>query len=551
MPAEAKANEKYQAAAAQQPAAVCILKSPVDAIHILEAVRLGIVPRVTRRLTGHERSLIRPGTVWVWEEEETNMRRWTDGRRWGASRVGNGGFLVYNESLESLSPPHAGGDMPYGDPYYQIPPRRPDSLVKQTYSTSMTHPVTGKVKKFHVVAYASKHNPGGDGTNPLPQPHQLPALRHLQVQSGIWPEWETRREADFTRRAAAAKQALYAASNGVPSNNPASAPAPPAPQQYPTQPVPPTAYPPVYPQDAYHRPMASPGYHQQYMPSPNVAPLEGGMYPPVGKFTQPYQSPRREPTELYNAGYPPSRAVSQTPTPMAREAAARYHPYGAPPHRSTDRRVSPYPPQAPPSRSTTPVGEYPREADGYGPASWANAPRVSPTQSYSSYNYPRSGEASRPRHFYEPQVAPPYNEHVKSEYGVDPAYGNDPRRYACEEAEVPRRGLTPYQQNPSSYGQPVPSTEDLGQYPPYGAPRSPRASSSQGYSASGVTLPPLRAAFGEESGHNSAKVSPENKREGSERQSQSPTEVGAKPQQRNGWGEDARQLGELGRRMVL
>lgn len=25
------------------------------------------------------------------------MRRWTDGRRWGASRVGGGGFLVYTE----------------------------------------------------------------------------------------------------------------------------------------------------------------------------------------------------------------------------------------------------------------------------------------------------------------------------------------------------------------------------------------------------------------------------------------------------------------------
>jgi hypothetical protein len=37
-------------------------------IHILEAVRLGLVPRVTRRLTGQERSMIRPGTIWVWEE---------------------------------------------------------------------------------------------------------------------------------------------------------------------------------------------------------------------------------------------------------------------------------------------------------------------------------------------------------------------------------------------------------------------------------------------------------------------------------------------------
>ena len=41
-----------------------------SSIHILEAVRIGLVPRVTRRLTGQERSMIRPGTVWVWEEGE-------------------------------------------------------------------------------------------------------------------------------------------------------------------------------------------------------------------------------------------------------------------------------------------------------------------------------------------------------------------------------------------------------------------------------------------------------------------------------------------------
>jgi hypothetical protein len=48
-------------------------------IHILEAVRVGLVPRVTRRLTGHERGMIRAGTVWVWEEGKcgvhTGMRR--------------------------------------------------------------------------------------------------------------------------------------------------------------------------------------------------------------------------------------------------------------------------------------------------------------------------------------------------------------------------------------------------------------------------------------------------------------------------------------------
>lgn len=40
--------------------------------------------------------------------------------------------------------------------YHPGSTHRSDSLIKQTYSTTMTHPVTGKVKKFHVVAYSSK-----------------------------------------------------------------------------------------------------------------------------------------------------------------------------------------------------------------------------------------------------------------------------------------------------------------------------------------------------------------------------------------------------------
>ena len=78
---------------------------------ILEGVRRNVMPRVTRRLTGHERQAIRAGTVWAWEEGEllgplmngadsvgeTCMKRWTDGKRWEASRVGQGGFLLYAE----------------------------------------------------------------------------------------------------------------------------------------------------------------------------------------------------------------------------------------------------------------------------------------------------------------------------------------------------------------------------------------------------------------------------------------------------------------------
>jgi hypothetical protein len=55
-------------------------------------------------------------------------------------------------SSESHSPPPP-DSYQYQNGYY---PKKTESLVKQTYSTTMTHPVTGKVKKFHVVAYSSK-----------------------------------------------------------------------------------------------------------------------------------------------------------------------------------------------------------------------------------------------------------------------------------------------------------------------------------------------------------------------------------------------------------
>ncbi|WOO84868.1 cAMP-independent regulatory protein pac2 [Vanrija pseudolonga] len=333
----------YPSSSTQQPAAICALKSPADAIHILEAVRLGIVPRVTRRLTGHERSMIRPGTVWVWEEEETNMRRWTDGRRWGASRVGGGGFLVYTESSDSMSPPPSRGDSPsYGSQggYYangrdastSTPPRRPEPLVKQTYSTSMTHPVTAKVKKFHVVAYSSKRNPQGDGSNSLPLPHQLPNLANIKITPGIWPDWETRRDDYGSRRAPSTphSQAPHLPPHhpGHPHAHPhvhphhLAATGPSTPVTATAGPIPPPPEP--YPVPVDHRDMA------HYPPPPpgdrRASPAEAGHpahhdrrgYAP---YYDPYDP--RPPPHHYEAYPPPPDRYPHPPD--------RYYPYYPPP----------------------------------------------------------------------------------------------------------------------------------------------------------------------------------------------------------------------------
>lgn len=56
---------------------------------------LGVLgPMVHRRLDAEERRFVRPGSVFVWEERSTTseaaglgIERWTDGLRWGPSRV--------------------------------------------------------------------------------------------------------------------------------------------------------------------------------------------------------------------------------------------------------------------------------------------------------------------------------------------------------------------------------------------------------------------------------------------------------------------------------
>lgn len=60
-----------------------LVQTPRDAYLLLEACRVGKLYRITRRLTDLERSqIIRPGAVFVWEEKEAGIKRWTDHVRW-------------------------------------------------------------------------------------------------------------------------------------------------------------------------------------------------------------------------------------------------------------------------------------------------------------------------------------------------------------------------------------------------------------------------------------------------------------------------------------
>ncbi|KAF9428759.1 hypothetical protein BGZ94_001171 [Podila epigama] len=112
------------------------IEDTLDALVILEACRQGVLPRLTRRLCAAERgeplkassattettvqaqpgpsgtehrttnpapvtNLITPGSVFVFDEKETGIHRWTDGRIWTPSRI-CGNFLVYHELFRKL-----------------------------------------------------------------------------------------------------------------------------------------------------------------------------------------------------------------------------------------------------------------------------------------------------------------------------------------------------------------------------------------------------------------------------------------------------------------
>ncbi|GAA5958351.1 hypothetical protein JCM21900_000884 [Sporobolomyces salmonicolor] len=151
-----------------------VVSSAQEAHAILEASKLGLLPRVTRRLTDEERiCFVRAGAVFVWEEEEAGIRRWTDHIKWSPSRV-SGAFLTYSE----------------------IPSRGEETLIKQSFSS-----VDPSGTKMHLIAYTNKStfttgNLPSASRDPLIQgmlarrsnagrdPRQQPAMHTASTRSG-------------------------------------------------------------------------------------------------------------------------------------------------------------------------------------------------------------------------------------------------------------------------------------------------------------------------------------------------------------------------------
>lgn len=171
-----------------------IVRTPADAIKLFEACRLGLLPRVQRRLSEKERQSIRSGSVFVWDEREAGMRRWTDGKSWSASRV-SGSFLTYREmegkrgggfgtssrrSAGKTPDSGRGSDDMSDDGEPDGYRYKADGLMKQSFSIT-----TSQGQHLHLISYFSRPHPSEPE---LPQPSSDPSLRHIVPVKGMYPE---------------------------------------------------------------------------------------------------------------------------------------------------------------------------------------------------------------------------------------------------------------------------------------------------------------------------------------------------------------------------
>src|SRR6195952_5636341 len=90
--------------AALQPTFTGHVATTQDALILFEGCLQGHLSHVPRRPHDRERStLIRSGSVFIYEENASGIKRWTDGVTWSPSRI-LGNFLVYRE-LDKPFPP--------------------------------------------------------------------------------------------------------------------------------------------------------------------------------------------------------------------------------------------------------------------------------------------------------------------------------------------------------------------------------------------------------------------------------------------------------------
>ena len=132
-PASAQDNAEEAVPAWTEPPWTGWIETTGDALLILEAARRGMIPRVTRRLVDSERRMITSGSVFVFDEDESGIKRWTDGFFWSPSRI-LGNFLVGSADAACKR------DVLTGDTRPAVPrDREEDELARRTSALASSY----------------------------------------------------------------------------------------------------------------------------------------------------------------------------------------------------------------------------------------------------------------------------------------------------------------------------------------------------------------------------------------------------------------------------
>ena len=155
------------------------IKTPQDALIVFEACRTNQLVRVQRRLSSKERTQIRSGSVFAWDEREAGMRRWTDGRTWSPSRV-LGSFLTYRELDTKRRPRRPSSSIHSNSKASSTCSYKRDGLIKQSFSIC-----TSANQKLHLISYYSKADVL---SGKLQQPSNDPMMNSINIPKGLYPE---------------------------------------------------------------------------------------------------------------------------------------------------------------------------------------------------------------------------------------------------------------------------------------------------------------------------------------------------------------------------
>lgn len=292
------------------------VRTPQDAIILFEACRIGMLPRVQRRLSEKERQSIRSGSVFVWDEREAGMRRWTDGKSWSASRV-SGSFLTYREmegkrgaagGVPPVKTPESGrnsgedGDGEEGPDGYRY---KADGLMKQSFSIT-----TSTNQHLHLISYFSRSHPNVPG---LLHPSSDPNLRTVRPAKGLYPESTVHEQQTFpaVTRSPMAGPPVYAMPPQLATGYPHPGAAHPHGYAYSPQPHPYHLNSMPSPPNGYGQHQYGNGYGPPPYGQPGIHPYPGQSYPIPQYSPRPISVPQPPPNSLDRR---PSRSEGPNPS---------------------------------------------------------------------------------------------------------------------------------------------------------------------------------------------------------------------------------------------